>query len=253
MIVGLPCETTAIFNPLKQTIMHYGNLPIKSWAVEDRPREKMLQRGISALTDAELLAIILGQGTVTMDRRYTALDLARQLIEETGGLDRLARSDVQDLIRVKGIGKAKAIAIVSAFELGRRKLSGEMKPIRVTDASVVAGYLKPKMADLDQEVFHILFLNRNHEIKGERQIFKGGVSATIIDPKIVFKEAINHLASAIVLAHNHPSGNIQPSIADIEITRQLVEAGKLVDIKVLDHLIISERGYYSFADEGRIG
>ncbi len=253
MIVGLPCETTAIFNPLKQTIMHYGNLPIKAWAVEDRPREKMLQRGISALTDAELLAIILGQGTVTMDRRYTALDLARQLIEETGGLDRLARSDVQDLIRVKGIGKAKAIAIVSAFELGRRKLSGEMKPIRVTDASVVAGYLKPKMADLDQEVFHILFLNRNHEIKGERQIFKGGVSATIIDPKIVFKEAINHLASAIVLAHNHPSGNIQPSIADIEITRQLVEAGKLVDIKVLDHLIISERGYYSFADEGRIG
>ena len=232
--------------------MHYGNLPIKAWAVEDRPREKMLQRGISALTDAELLAIILGQGTVTMDRRYTALDLARLLIEEAGGLDRLARSSVEDLIRVKGIGKAKAIAIVSAFELGRRKLSGELRPIRVTDASVVAGYLKPKMADLDQEVFHIIFLNRNHEIKAERQIFKGGVSATIIDPKIVFKEAINHLASAIVVAHNHPSGNINPSQADIEITRQLVAAGKLMDIKVIDHLIISERGYYSFADEGRI-
>ena len=145
--------------------MQYPNLPIKAWAVEDQPREKMLQRGLSALTDAELLAILLGQGTVTMDRRYSALDLARQLLDESGGLNRLARCNVQDLMRIKGIGKAKAIAIVSAFEIGRRKTSGDHKPVRVTDASVVANYLRPRLADLDQEVFYILFLNRNNEIR----------------------------------------------------------------------------------------
>jgi DNA repair protein RadC len=230
--------------------MNYTQLPIPAWAAEDRPREKMLQKGLGSLTDAELLAIILGQGTVTKEGRMSALDLARQLIETSGGLDRLARSSVRELTRHKGIGNAKAIAVVAAFELGRRKASASYKPFRVKDSAGVAQYLQARLADHSQEVFIALFFNRNNELLGEKQIFQGGVSATIIDAKLVYKEAINHLASAIIVAHNHPSGNLRPSQADLNITRQLKAAGELFDIQLLDHLIVSFRGYYSFADEG---
>jgi DNA repair protein RadC len=232
--------------------MYYTDTPIKFWAEEDRPREKLMKRGIGSLTDSELLAIILGQGTVTQGGRLSALDLARQLLATFGSLERIARCKVNELTRIKGIGKAKAISIVACFELGRRKASEVHKNLRVTDSKSVANYLQPMLADLDQEVFYVLFLNRNNELQAEQQIFKGGISATIIDPRLVFKEAIAHLSSALIIAHNHPSGSLTPSQADISITRQLKEGGELFGIQVLDHLIISRRGYYSFADEGML-
>lgn len=224
----------------------YANLPITSWALEDRPREKLLQRGINALTDAELIAILLGSGT----RECSAIELARQLLEAKGGLGALARCEVPELTQLKGIGNAKAVSLVAAFELGRRKqLSGQDK-VRVRCANDVAQYMSPKLADLEYEVFHVVFLNRNNEIKSDKQLFSGGISSTIIDPRIVFREALNQLVSAIILVHNHPSGNLMPSEADMRITKKLVSGGKIMDIKVLDHVIVSHRGYYSFADEG---
>lgn len=224
----------------------YRHSPIKDWALEDRPREKLLQRGLESLTDAELLAILISTGT----RELSAIDLARSILCETGGLQQLARANVAELIRIKGIGKAKAISLIAAFELGRRKSRDQVIAPKVTHSEAVANYLLPRLSDLNQEVFYVLFLNRNNEIIAEKQIFRGGVAATIIDPRIVFREAIHHLASAIILSHNHPSGNLTPSQADIDITRKLRDGGKVFDIQILDHIIISHRGYYSFADEG---
>ncbi|MEZ4772987.1 MAG: DNA repair protein RadC [Bacteroidia bacterium] len=224
----------------------YTHTSIKDWALEDRPREKLLQRGIEALTDTELLAILLASGT----RDRSALDMAREMLESLGGLPQLAQASVAELTGFKGIGKTKAITIITAFELGRRKLMKISEAPRLTHSESVAHYLAPRLADLKQEVFYVLFLNRNNEIIAEKQIFRGGVSATIIDPRIIFREAIHHLASAIILSHNHPSGNLTPSQADIEITRKLVSGGKVFDIQVLDHIIVSSRGYYSFADQG---
>ena len=227
----------------------YNQIPIKNWAVEDRPREKLLQRGIEALTDTELLAILLATGT--KDR--SAIDLARDILQTTNGLEQLARTQVNELVKIKGIGKAKAITIQVAFELGRRKLRNHSPKKRFSNSKDVANYVSPKLVDLGHEVFYAIFLNRNNEVIAEKEIFSGGVSATIIDPRIIFKEAINYLASGIIFAHNHPSGNLKPSQADIEITHKLKKGGKVFDINVLDHLIISGRGYYSFADEGNLG
>ncbi|MEM7370073.1 MAG: DNA repair protein RadC [Bacteroidota bacterium] len=224
----------------------YANLPITAWALEDRPREKLLQRGINALTDAELIAILLGSGT----RECSAIELARQLLDDKGGLAKLAKCSVPELTQLKGIGNAKAISLVAAFELGRRKQLDREDTVRIQSSADVASYMRPRMADLDHEVFHVIFLNRNNEIKSDKQLFSGGVSSTIIDPRIVFREAVNQLVSGIILVHNHPSGNLMPSEADMRITRKLVSGGKIMDIRVLDHLIISSRGYYSFADEG---
>ena len=228
--------------------MPYQQIPITAWAAEDRPREKLMQRGIGALNDAELIAILLGSGS----REQSAIDLARHLLKETGGLAGLARSSFKALTRFNGIGPAKAISVVSAFELGRRKEYAHPERIKVTQSGIAARYLQPKLADEEREVFYLLFLNRNNEITGEQRIFTGGISATVIDPKLIFREAMLHLASGLIVAHNHPSGNLTPSRADLNITRKLREAGKLIDMPVLDHLIISHRGFYSFADEGQM-
>lgn len=227
--------------------MNYpAHLPIKSWALEDRPREKFLQRGKDALTDAELLAILIGSGT----RELSAIDLARKVLEEMGGFHQLAKCSVKELTRIKGIGKVKALSIVAAFELSRRKSAINRTSVRLTSSQIIADLLIPRMEDLQQEVFHVLFINQNLKIVGEKQIFQGGVASTVIDVRLVIKEAVNYLASAIVLAHNHPSGSLQPSHADKAITQKVVEAARLFDIRVLDHLIISSMGYYSFADQG---
>lgn len=234
---------------IKGTIMsEYTTKPITDWALEDRPREKLLQRGVDALTDAEILAILIGSGT----RSLSAIDLARHILDQMGGLDGLVRCSVKQLTGIKGIGPAKAISIVSAFELARRRQLVEKKVFRITDSTSTAAYLQPRMEDLDREVFHVLFLNRNNELLTEETMFVGGVASTIIDPKIVFRSALQHLSSAIIVAHNHPSGSLRPSGADREITRKLVKAGELFDIVVLDHLIISSRGFYSFADAGEM-
>ncbi|MEL6844293.1 MAG: DNA repair protein RadC [Bacteroidota bacterium] len=220
--------------------------PIPHWAVEDRPREKLLRRGIGALTDAELVAILLGSGS----REHSALGLAQHLLKQAGGLGGLARADVAQLRRIKGIGPAKAIGIVAAFEVGRRKSINREQKFRITGSAAAANYLSPILADESQEVFYVLFLNRKHEIEAEKAIFRGGVAATIVDPKLVFREAIHRLASGIIVAHNHPSGSLKPSQADLQITQKLLSGSQLFDISFLDHLIISEQGYFSFADEG---
>lgn len=222
--------------------------PITSWAAEERPREKLLQRGVGALTDSELVAIILGSGTRTL----SALDLARKLLHERGKLQGLAQSDVAELQHTSGIGPAKAIQIVAAFELGRRKREATNSTFRMSGSQAVADYLQPRMEDLRQEVFYGLFLNQNNELLVAQPLFQGGVSSTVVDTKVVFHAAIKHLASAIIVAHNHPSGNLQPSQADIQLTHRLVRAGRLLNIRVLDHIIISHRGYYSFLDDGRL-
>jgi len=222
----------------------YENVPIKEWSVEDRPREKLMTRGIASLTDAELIALLLASGT----RHLSAIDVARTILEEVGGLKQLARCGVAELMKHKGIGKAKAISLVAAFELGRRKQYIVEENVKVTSAEIVANYLIPKLGDLDQEVFYVLFLNRNNVIKAENSFFRGGVSATVIDPKLIFREAVHHLASSLIIAHNHPSGNLTPSRADIEITRKLIACGRIFDMMVLDHVIVSHQGYYSFAD-----
>lgn len=228
----------------------YTNVPIKFWAVEDRPREKLIQRGIDALTDAELLAILLGTGVTTSQGRKSALDLARGLLSAQGGLPELARSGLPGLTRTKGIGKAKALTLIAAFELGRRQARQRASGFKATDSASVAAYLKPQLAHLRQEVFWVLYFNRNSELIGEEKLFQGGVSSTIIDTRLVIKQALEQLATAIIVAHNHPSGNLQPSQADRNITQKLESCSQMFDIQLLDHLIISERGYYSFADSG---
>lgn len=220
--------------------------PITSWALEDRPREKLLQRGLGALTDAELIAILIGSGS----RELSAIGLAKHILEQSGGLTGLARSQVEELTSLKGIGPAKAITIVAAFELGRRKALPQAKKFRINGSDSAAQYLMARLVDESQEIFYVLFLNRNHEIESEKAIFRGGIASTVVDPKLVFREAIHRLASGIIIAHNHPSGNLKPSQADIQITRKLMSGSQLFDIAFLDHLIISHKGYYSFADEG---
>ena len=224
----------------------YNPTSIKSLAEEDRPREKLLQRGIGSLTDAELIAIVLGSGTP----EQSAIELARHILKERGDLAALARCGVQDLTHFRGIGPAKAISLVTAFELGRRKASLQPERFRIGSSADAARYLQPRLGDLPREVFYLLALNRNHEVIAEKELFQGGISATVIDPKLVFREALAHYAAAIVVAHNHPSGSLTPSRADVEITRKLVQGGKIFEMPVLDHLIVSHRGYFSFADEG---
>lgn len=225
-------------------------LTIKQWAEEDRPREKLLLKGKSALTDAELIGILLGSGTRTL----SAVDLARQILAANNHeLHQIARLSVNDLKKYKGIGEAKAIAIVAALELGRRCKQEEpqTKPI-ITGSKDAYELLHADLVDLDHEQFWLVLLKRNHEVIKKIQLSKGGVSGTIVDSKIIFKEAIEHLASAIVLAHNHPSGNLKPSQADIQLTKKLKAAGALMEVSVLDHIIFTNEGYFSFADESML-
>ncbi|MBX2965661.1 MAG: DNA repair protein RadC [Cyclobacteriaceae bacterium] len=223
-------------------------LGIKSWAAEDRPREKLLLKGTSALSDAELIAILLGTGTASM----SAVDVAKNMLQQAGNnLNALARFSVKDLMKVKGIGEAKAITIVSALELGRRRKETETheRPKIVTSNDAFE-LLKGDLMDIPHEEFWLLMLNRAQRVIRKQQISLGGVHGTIADPKIIFKAALDELASGIIVAHNHPSGNVTPSQQDIDLTRKLKEAGKLLEIKLLDHLIIAGKQFYSFADEG---
>lgn len=223
-------------------------LNIKSWAAEDRPREKLLLKGTAALTDAELIAILLGTGTAST----SAVDLAKSILQSVGNnLDDLARLTVKDLMKIKGIGEAKAITIISALELGRRRKETDSseKP-KVSKSGDAFDLLKGNLMDKAHEEFWILLLNRSNRLIKMQQISLGGVHGTVADPKIIFKIALEELASGIIVAHNHPSGNLAPSQQDIELTKKLKESGKLLEITVADHLIISGKKYYSFADEG---
>ena len=219
---------------------------IKMWAVEDRPREKMMSKGVDALTDAELIAILLATGT----REMSAIDLAKKMIQDLGGFSQLARASSKQLMTIKGIGEAKALTLVAALELGRRKAREEAFSLQIKSADTAARYLMEKIGDSEQEIFYALFLDRKNCIKSEKMISLGSISATLIDVRIVMREAVQHLASAMIVAHNHPSGNLNPSQADKDITYKLKEAGKLFDIPVLDHVIVTGKGYFSFAENG---
>jgi DNA repair protein RadC len=223
---------------------------ILSWAEEDRPREKLLLKGKAALTDAELVAILIGSGT----RDLSAVDLSKIILQKaSNNLNELAKLSIKDLMKIKGIGEAKAISIIAALELGRRRKESEVV-LRARFSSSRDAYeqIQPYLLDLPHEEFWLLLLNRANEVIKPVQVSQGGVSGTVADPKIIFKFAIECLASAIILVHNHPSGNLKPSEADKELTRRLYNAGKLLEIPVLDHLIFTDGGYLSFADEGML-
>jgi DNA repair protein RadC len=223
-------------------------LSIKSWAEEDRPREKMLSKGKSALTDAELIAILIGSGSVDEN----AIELAKRILFSVNdNLSELGKRSIKELTKFKGIGEAKAITIAAAVEIGRRRqFSDKVQRDRITHSRDIYDIMLPEMIDLQYEEFWILMLNQAHHIVKKERISTGGVSGTVVDSKMVFKPAIEALTPSIILIHNHPSGNLKPSQADIDLTRKLREAGKLLDITVLDHVIVAYSGYYSFKDEG---
>lgn len=230
--------------------MKKNSLTIKQWAEEDRPREKLLLKGKSALSDAELIGILLRSGS----RTQSAVDLAKDLLDMTGhDLHHLARLTANDLMKFEGIGEAKAITILSALELGRRrKATDVMRKPKINSSRDAYELMKPDLMDIQHEEFWVMLLKRNHEVIKKERISSGGVSSTIADPKIIFKKALDELASYVILAHNHPSGSLKPSHEDIQLTKKLKSAGKTLDIPVLDHIIFTDHNYFSFADESML-
>ena len=225
------------------------NTSIKSWAVDDRPREKLLLKGYSALSNAELLAILINNGT----REQSAVDVAKEILAAVGNdLQRLGKLSVKEIMKlnVKGVGKVKAISIAAALELGLRRDVAEKKLDVVIQSRDAAEYLRAKLKYMSHEVFAVVFLNRANKIKHYEIISEGGITGTVADPRIILKKALENDAVSVILCHNHPSGSIKPSRADEELTQKIKEAASYFDIKILDHIIVSEEGYYSFADEG---
>ncbi len=226
-------------------------LNIKDWAEEDRPREKMLIKGVAALSDAELLGILISSG----NKNETAVELAQRILHSANNnLNALGKFAIKDLIsNFNGIGEAKAITIVAAMELGkRRKLSEIIIQPQITSSQTVYQLLHPILSDLKHEEVWVLLLNKANKVLKKIQVSKGGISGTVVDVRMIMKEAIDTLASAMILCHNHPSGNANPSGDDDSITRRLKEAGQIMDIRLLDHIIICDHSYYSYLDEGRI-
>jgi len=226
-------------------------IPITQWSEDDRPREKLLLKGKSALSDSELLAILIGSG----NNEESAVELSRRILTEGVGnnLNKLARMSVGDLTKFKGIGEAKAITIVAALELARRrKTEDESERVKLLTSKNGYDYIKGTLLDLPYEEFWVLHLNRANYITYKTMISRGGVVGTVADTRLIFKSAIEQLSTAIIICHNHPSGNLKPSDQDIQLTKRLVETGKIMEIPVLDHLIVTDNGYFSFADEGMI-
>lgn len=227
-----------------------GNLNILEWAEDDRPREKLLKHGVSTLSDAELVAILLGSGT----RSLSAVELAKQVLKGVqNNLHELAKLSVNDLMKFKGIGEAKAISIVSALELGRRRTeSPALKRPQVRTAKQVYDLMKPIMLDLPHEEFWVMSLNAASMVINRQRVSSGGLTKTLVDPKRVFKIALDDRAAQIIVLHNHPSGTLKPSQSDQTLTENLVRVGSLLDLPLLDHLIFTDNGYFSFRDEGLI-
>lgn len=223
---------------------------IKNWAADDRPREKMLAKGAAALSNSELIAILINNGS----KDKSAVDLAKEVLKlGSDNLNELGKLTLKDFQQIKGIGEAKAITIASALELGRRRQAASTleKPI-VKSSADIAQYLKAVLKDFTYEVFAVLFLNRANKINHFEIISRGGITGTVADPRMILKKALENDAVSLVLSHNHPSGSLKPSRADEELTLKIKEAAKYFDIKILDHIIVSEEGYYSFSDEGTL-
>jgi len=223
---------------------------IKSWAEDDRPREKLLAKGKSALSDAELIAILIGSGTP----KITAVDLSKQILSAVNNnLNELARLSVNDLTQFKGIGEAKAISIITALELGNRRREAEIwDRKKITSSRDAFELVQPTLGDLGHEEFHVIYLSNSNRILSRKAISSGGITGTVADVRIIMKQAIDQQATAIILCHNHPSGTIKPSQADILLTKKVKQAGEILDVKVLDHIIVTLKDYYSFADEGML-
>ncbi len=223
---------------------------IKNWNEDDRPREKLLMKGRIALSDAELIAILIGSGS----RNESAVSLSQRILASVcNNLSELGRLSIPELMEFKGIGEAKAISIAAAMELGRRRRTGEaLDRKKITSSNSVFEYVQPIIGELPHEEFWILYLNNSNKIIKSAQLSKGGITGTVVDVRLAFKEALQLGAVGIILAHNHPSGTLKPSQADIQLTKKLKIAGESLDIKVLDHLIITEKAYFSFADENML-
>jgi DNA repair protein RadC len=221
-------------------------LTIKSWAEEDRPREKLMLKGKSSLSDAELLAILIGSGTVSI----SAVELCKQIFASVNNnLHELAKLNLKDLQKFKGIGEAKAITIMAALELGRRRKEADFeKRTAISCAKDVYVLMQAELMDLPYEEFWILLLNKANQVIKKIQISRGGIAGTVADVRLIMKNAIENLASGLILVHNHPSGNLKPSSQDISLTQRVKQAGELMEVPVLDHLIFTDKGYYSFAD-----
>lgn len=225
-------------------------LNITDWALQDRPREKLMVHGRQSLTDAELIAILIGSGST----KETAVELAKRILNSVdNNLHLLGKQSISDLMKFKGIGEAKAISIVAALELGRRrKLSDVLEKKQIKKSQDVFALMNPILSDLPHEEFWVLFLNRKNDVLDKQKIGQGGIHSTSVDIRLIMKAAIEKLAVAIILCHNHPTGNLKASNADLSLTKQIVKAAEIMDISVLDHLIIGEKEYFSFKDEGLI-
>jgi DNA repair protein RadC len=224
------------------------NFSIKHWSEDDKPREKLMLKGKSVLSDAELIAILIGSGS----RNESAVSLSKRiLLSVNNNLNALGKLSLKQLMEFKGIGEAKAVTIAAALELGRRRRTAEMPDFfKITSSKAVFEIMQPIIGDLLHEEFWVLYLNNANKVIHKAQLSKGGITGTIVDVRLIFKLALEHNATAIILSHNHPSGKLVASDADREITKKLTFAGEQLDIKVLDHIIITEKGYLSFQDEG---
>ncbi len=221
---------------------------IKNWSEDDRPREKLLQKGRSALSDAELIAILIGSGS----RNESAVSLSQRILASAeNNLNTLGKLTIKQLMEFKGIGEAKAITIAAAMELGRRRRAGEaLEMKKITSSHSVFELMQPILGELPHEEFWILYLNNSNKVIQKTQLSKGGITGTLVDVRLVIKTALEVGAVALILAHNHPSGTLQPSEQDKALTQKLKAGAASLDIKVLDHIIVTEKSYFSFADEG---
>jgi DNA repair protein RadC len=221
---------------------------IKNWSEDDQPREKLLLKGKHVLSDAELIAILIGSGS----RNESAVDLCKRILQQNNNhLHQLQKQTVQQLMNFKGIGEAKAITIVAALELANRIKKSEVQELKkISSSADVFHIMQPIIGDLPHEEFWVLCLNNSNKIIYQFQLSKGGLTSTVVDVRMLFKTALEHLATAIILLHNHPSGQLKPSGADQQITKKIAQAGDHLEIKLLDHVIITKESYYSFADEG---
>jgi DNA repair protein RadC len=245
LFLYIDCQRNSV--SLKQTIRSMQKKSIKSWAEQDRPREKLLERGPGALTDAELIAILLSSG----NRNMSAVDLAKLMLNKYNNeLSRFARADVGELSRFQGVGKAKAVSIVAAMELGRRRKELRQKAYKISGSRDCMELMEPIISELAHEEFWVIYLNQANQVIEKKRLSTGGTIGTVVDIKLIMKHAIDILAQGIVLSHNHPSGNITPSKNDIKITYKLRDAAKMFEIRLLDHVIISNNEFYSFVDNG---
>ncbi len=222
--------------------------PIKNWSVDDRPREKMLLKGAAALSNSELLAILINNGTP----EQSAVELAKEVMKlGKNNLDELGKLSLKELQKLRGIGMAKAITIAAALEIGRRRASsGLYEKTKVKTSTDIATFLRANLKDLSHEVFMAIYLNKSNKILKYKIISSGGLTGTVADPRMILKAALEEGATSIVLCHNHPSGNLKPSVADEILTRKIKDGAALIDIRLMDHIIVSNEGYYSFADDG---